>query len=307
MRGTLAASTLRGAMSFVAGNAAGTVPASVTALAEGVLRAMFNSRMTRVALLLLFAFVAAGVGLASLGKASGPGTSGGPQARTAGPLDEKAKATEPRQKLQGTWISKDGWGIISVIGGETITVHSRPEQQGQQAKLRIDPAKRPRELDISYPGAVPVPAIYQVEGDTLKVCLGESGKPRPGELKGPSLVVFRKLPVRKGVVTAIAADLWTTYQDNEALADEELTDRQVAVVGSVLRIRRGGNGYALLVEADKDLPLLFRFGQESRKQLAKLKPGQLVTVEGKCLGRARAAETGKEAIVFSAGKIVTVH
>jgi RNA polymerase sigma factor (sigma-70 family) len=301
----LAASTVRGAVLFAVGKAAGTVPARVTALAEEVLRAMFTKRMTKAALLLLVALLAAGVGLASVGKATPPGAPALKQAtnglapRPAAKKDKKAEALE---RLQGTWVVwGDDWGIVWVIANEQFTEHSRPDQFGRKGKVKIDPEKRPRTITLLYPGSMPIQGIYQVEGDQLKVCLGESGQPGPTEFKQDArstLLVFRKHSARQGVVPAIPADLVFAYQLNEALADEEYTDRLVAVVGSVECVRRCQGGYDLLVKGDKYMPLRFRFGTAARKQLAKLMPGQIVSVEGKCAGR------NKEGIIFSLCKLV---
>src|SRR5262249_47351811 len=89
---------------------------------------------------------------------------------------------------------------------------------------------------------------------------------------------------------------------HEALADGQFTERQMTVTGGVLRVRRNGQGYALLIEAGGTVPLLFEFGPDARKELAKLKRRQLVTVQGRCRGREK-GESGQEAIVFSKGRI----
>jgi RNA polymerase sigma factor (sigma-70 family) len=295
----LAASTVRGAMMFAAGKAAGAVPARVTALAEGVIRAMFTKRMTQVGLLVLVALLAAGVGLATQ-----PGGTTATNSVAPRPWPDMDKKAGDLKKLQGTWVTWDDWGIVWIIRDGKITEHSRPEQPGRTGTLKLDPEKRPRAIVISFPGPHPVQGIYQFDSDTLKVCLAEPGQPSPTRFKQQertTLLVFRKHLAREGVVTAIPADLWFAYHYNEALADEEYTDRLVAVVGSVLRIRRAQGGYDLLIEAGKDLPLMFRFEAKDRKHLAKLKPGQLVMVEGKCGGKS------KEAIVFSHGKIMKAN
>jgi hypothetical protein len=115
--------------------------------------------------------------------------------------------------------------------------------------------------------------------------------------------------------------LGSTYASNDAVLDEELTDRQVAVTGMVSRIRRVevtdgsfGKGttsvYMLSLDPGGATPVWFQFfGPKDRKELAALKPHlQAATVQGRCLGRTRIIADGKseQVILFVNCELVDV-
>jgi hypothetical protein len=58
-----------------------------------------------------------------------------------------------------------------------ISFDGRLEYQSPRV-YRIDPAKTPRQLTM-----VDHQAIYEIEGDVLKICIDKSGRKRPGEFK----------------------------------------------------------------------------------------------------------------------------
>jgi hypothetical protein len=106
-----------------------------------------------------------------------------------------------------------------------------------------------------------------------------------------------------------AAQLVEAFLTNEAAADEQYVGKPVDVTGKVVRVSRsnwadgpaGEPGYALVLDQEKagrggpvELDVLFLFAAADRPALAKLKPGDVVTVRGECGSRAVwAAEVGK--------------
>jgi len=94
-----------------------------------------------------------------------------------------------------------------------------------------------------------------------------------------------------------AARLVETFLTNEAYADEHYVGKEIEFTGKVARVSRSkspasnGMGVEYVLELDLegagkgrtvDLDLLIVFGEEDRAQLARLKPGQVVVVRGKC-------------------------
>lgn len=113
----------------------------------------------------------------------------------AGPKEEAAAAD--RAKIQGTWkfvsVLDQGReqpmpdGIRVEITSDTLTT-VYPKDRDNKAEKRgwkytIDPSKDPKEMDWfveETPGqTIHQPAIYVVEGATLKICSAAQGKPRP--------------------------------------------------------------------------------------------------------------------------------
>ncbi len=120
-------------------------------------------------------------------------------------------------KLQGTWIT-----VSLATGGKPVIEEKNPSRFGPTVKLvyegnkwrvvagdktvatgtwKIDATKTPKELDVmDESGTVNDKtklAIYELEGDTFKYCIGPAGKPRPAEFSSKegsdnSLLVSRR-------------------------------------------------------------------------------------------------------------------
>jgi uncharacterized protein (TIGR03067 family) len=120
--------------------------------------------------------------------------SGGTGARA----DDKADVDKELKKFQGTWTIES-----SVTGGTDIPAEQLKEfilifegdkhtlkhgdQVFQVGTQKIDPSKSPKTIDVTMTegpnkGAVML-GIYEIDGDTLKVCFDPEGKKRPTEFK----------------------------------------------------------------------------------------------------------------------------
>jgi uncharacterized protein (TIGR03067 family) len=118
------------------------------------------------------------------------------------PGDKKGKTDQ--ELIQGKWVvasgEKDGKEApADIVGklaftfeGGTLTVRA-----GEQAKFKLDATKKPKAIDITIEGKGDVKGIYELTGDTLKLCVGEPGTERPTEFKSPAgsravYVVFKR-------------------------------------------------------------------------------------------------------------------
>jgi uncharacterized protein (TIGR03067 family) len=114
--------------------------------------------------------------------------------------DDKAEIEKETKKFQGTWTiesSETGGkeipadelkGFILTFEGDKHTLKKGDEliQVGIQ---KIDPSKSPKTIDVTMTegpnkGMVML-GIYEIDGDTLKVCFDPQGKKRPTEFKSP--------------------------------------------------------------------------------------------------------------------------
>jgi uncharacterized protein (TIGR03067 family) len=95
------------------------------------------------------------------------------------------KATkEEVEKLRGKLVIKDGkwalWSDDNDKGKEEIVY---------EATFKFDAAAKPKELDLAYTSGVDKgttkKAIYEIDGDTLRVCYPFMGAGRPTEFAGP--------------------------------------------------------------------------------------------------------------------------
>jgi RNA polymerase sigma factor (sigma-70 family) len=117
-----------------------------------------------------------------------------------------------------------------------------------------------------------------------------------------------------------AWDVALAYLGNDAAGDGQFLGKRLRVVGRLSRVKRVGHGadgpaYYLVTLRDvssqdrgvirlwtDDMDLAFKFSVDARPQLAELKGGDELTIEGHCEGRT--AEGGHEPITFSEGKLI---
>ena len=107
-------------------------------------------------------------------------------------------AKDELKKLAGTWqgLSAEGGGEAApdkeakqmrlVFEGEKFTAYFGPIVL-MQGTVKLDPAKKPKAMDlVSTAGRLTgqtAPCIYELDGDGLKVCLGEPDGKRPKDFK----------------------------------------------------------------------------------------------------------------------------
>ena len=137
------------------------------------------------------------ISLLSLFCAVGFAASGGPSALA----DDKADLEKEVKKFQGTWTIES-----SVTGGKELTADElkgfiltfegdkhtlkKGDDVFQVGTQKIDPSKSPKTIDVTMTegpnkGKVML-GIYEIDGDTMKVCFDPQGKKRPTEFKsGP--------------------------------------------------------------------------------------------------------------------------
>ncbi|HEY7156721.1 MAG TPA: sigma-70 family RNA polymerase sigma factor [Gemmataceae bacterium] len=175
-------STLRAAMSFAAGDtAAGLVSAQAAELTKGVLHTMLVTKMkTLAALWLALAVILGG---------------GGALAYRLLAKEADAKKTD-KERIQGTWkvdsakangeepqgdegdrIKGSTWTITA----EKITVTFNGEDR--VSTFMLDPAAKPKTIDVMTEKEGTFKGIYKLEGDTLTICatLGRGDTERPAE------------------------------------------------------------------------------------------------------------------------------
>jgi uncharacterized protein (TIGR03067 family) len=135
--------------------------------------------------------------------------SGGTGARA----DDKAEIEKELKKFQGTWtvesVEAGGKELpIDVFKRMTVTFEGDKytvkigDEVIQTATQKLNPSKSPKTLDGTVAegpnkGMV-ILGIYEISGDTLKVCFDPEGKKRPMEFKTASgsqttLAVYKRM------------------------------------------------------------------------------------------------------------------
>ena len=117
---------------------------------------------------------------------------------TARPDD---KADLEKEKFKGTWTIEssetggktvppdDLKGLIATFEGDKLTL-KKGDTVILGGTLKLDPSKSPKAIDVTMvegpnKGTVML-GIYEIDGDTLKVCFDPQGKKRPTEFKSPA-------------------------------------------------------------------------------------------------------------------------
>jgi RNA polymerase sigma factor (sigma-70 family) len=213
---SVVASTIKSASQLAAG---GVISAKVTILAEGVVKAMFLSKLKlAIAVVLVLGTAALGLGVLARGEAdarhkdarqpvvqdkdAGPVIQPDPARKE--PAQQRLDKTE-RERLVGTWIiinddslrKGEKWIIsedrirmaVNLVGGNDNFLRFH----------RLDPSKDPKQIDITImkqPDGQPlavVKGIYVLDGDELRLCLGVKDRPQVFPKKpGPGEVLLLK-------------------------------------------------------------------------------------------------------------------
>jgi uncharacterized protein (TIGR03067 family) len=129
---------------------------------------------------------------------------------TGARADDTADVVKELKKFQGTWTfeSVETGGKeqpAAAFKGMTVTFEGdkyavkKGDEVIEAATLKLDPSRSPKTLDVTVTegpnkGAA-MPGIYEISGDTLKVCFDPEGKKRPAAFKtasGPQTLVVHK-------------------------------------------------------------------------------------------------------------------
>ena len=126
--------------------------------------------------------------------------------------DDKAEVGKELKKFHGVWTFEsveaggkkapaDGFkGMTVTFAGDKYKV-KKGDEVIQSATQKLDPSRSPKTIDVTVDeglnkGAVML-GIYEISGDTLKVCFDAEGKKRPTEFKTSSgsqtLVVHKRV------------------------------------------------------------------------------------------------------------------
>src|SRR5262249_24554123 len=172
--------------------AAGAVWARVAVLAEGMVQKMFVTKIKSVlAVVLLFATLASGVGMIYQTQAAEPPTGAQKKAEEkpvpAQPTPPPAKTD--RERMVGNWYitneDSQRQGEMWVVTEDSILMHAKHLGAiAHRYTHQLDASKDPKQIDITVTRVKGetvgvMKGIYVLDGDELRLCLGEIGKDRP--------------------------------------------------------------------------------------------------------------------------------
>jgi RNA polymerase sigma-70 factor (ECF subfamily) len=188
---SLISSAVKAASVLAAGQAAvaGLVPANVAALAEGVMKSMTLTKVTKAAVACLLMLCLCGLGVGGGGllmtrtMAQQPDV---PSKIEAGA--RRGPARTDLERLQGVWsvcwYERDGKryemdNIVFMVDGKRACWQDKDSET--QGGLYLDPTAKPRTYDLATSTAT-IEGIYSLEGDTLELCYEWTGteSKRPG-------------------------------------------------------------------------------------------------------------------------------
>jgi RNA polymerase sigma factor (sigma-70 family) len=209
----LVSSTIKAASVLAAGRAAG-FSARVAALTEGTVKAMFMTKIKSVLAVMLVATVAGAVGLIYQSQAGEQ-----PMAKEEQPAARKDQKTGEEKQAQPK--QQPAHSDQERIVGGWVIMNADSKRQGEQWLINkdhilrnpnlygfaipwyflLDATKDPKQIDMTAQenGPPSIKGIYVLDGDELRLCLGDAGKdrpaafpqkPRPGEV----LILHRYSP-----------------------------------------------------------------------------------------------------------------
>jgi RNA polymerase sigma factor (sigma-70 family) len=210
----LAASTIKAACLLAAGRAAGVVSAKVAALTEGMVKAMFATTIkTVLAVVLVVGLALAGAagmlyqtqaGEQPLAKEQQPAVKKDQKTgeeKQAQPKQQPAKSDQER--MVGNWfiMNDDSMrkGEMWAIDEDRILMRAKDSSPiTKQYVHRLDAGKDPKQIDVTVtqikgPTVGVIKGIYVLDGDDLRLCLGDMGKDRPAAFPkkpGPGQVLI---------------------------------------------------------------------------------------------------------------------
>lgn len=100
---------------------------------------------------------------------------------------------DDKAKIQGTWsmVSGERGGEAApdeviknlklTFSGDTITIATG--KKSMEGPVKLDADKKPKEITLTVkdPDEKVLQGIYELDGDTLKLCIGEPGEGRPAK------------------------------------------------------------------------------------------------------------------------------
>jgi uncharacterized protein (TIGR03067 family) len=120
----------------------------------------------------------------------------------------KDQTKEDQEKIQGNWKvesatvagMKDPEEVLKIelsIKGDKIVSKRRAENQVQEGTIKLDAGGKVKTIDIQTEDML-LHGIYKLEGDSLTICLDESGEARPAEFESKegsrvALVVLKRV------------------------------------------------------------------------------------------------------------------
>ena len=118
------------------------------------------------------------------------------------PTRQQAPNDRDSRRIQGTWYTASveshgrkvpverilAKGVRLIVEGDRWTLKETQGDADKQFTVRLDPAKKPAALDFTYntgqyKGKTSL-GIYELDGSTLRICVGEPGDPRPTKFDG---------------------------------------------------------------------------------------------------------------------------
>jgi uncharacterized protein (TIGR03067 family) len=110
--------------------------------------------------------------------------------------------SDEAKKLEGTWliesVTLDGKAVDNTKGGQIVIAGDKLTMKHKNGKeqpftFTVDPAKKPKTMDLDLPEGHAQSVIYDLDGDALKLVVGEPDK-RPTEFtdKGNHLIMLKR-------------------------------------------------------------------------------------------------------------------
>jgi RNA polymerase sigma factor (sigma-70 family) len=202
---------------------ASVVSPKVTALTEGMVRAML---LTKLKIIGVSVMLTVGIGSTAvvIQKSLADKAVQAPivnQTKAAAKEGEnrKEKAKTDSEQIQGKWVvvsaEVGGKPIDEIVGdvmifdGNKGFVNHIKRDDTDLGPFELDPSKKPKHIDMTAKGAdKPTPGIYELDGDKLTICIADDAEARPAkfatspERPKVGLIVLKRANLTKAAAKA---------------------------------------------------------------------------------------------------------
>jgi uncharacterized protein (TIGR03067 family) len=165
-----------------------------------------------------------------------------------------ASTQEEMARLEGTWqlVSAEADGkrlpddqarqirVVIKAGKHTVYFGDKPIAEGVQFK--VDPSKRPKQVEDTLPDGRKVRGIYELDGDALRSCVAAPDKERPTEFTGKAGSGFTLRVFKRAGLTA-AEDARAIGPAEAAKRVNERVTVEMLVKATKDRLERRGEIY----------------------------------------------------------------
>jgi RNA polymerase sigma-70 factor (ECF subfamily) len=238
--------TVRAAALVAAAKAtASVISPKVAALTEGMVKAMWMTKLKVIGAIVLLV-----VGIGSTGlviqesfadKPAPPPKADQTKAAAKEGESRKAESKEDSEQIQGKWVVvsaevagkpfAEAVGTVMIFDNNKCFINHTKRDDTDLGTFALDSSKQPKHIDMTAKGAdKPGPGIYELDGDKLTICTAADAKARPTKFAtSPERPNLALLVLKRASLTKAAAKAGENRKAGPNQDSEQIQGKWVVV------------------------------------------------------------------------------